>query len=1261
MSTAFLEEGKMSVAVKKNRWTRRLSGELLAEIQIGARNHLPTLSIPRSMATSIGHLQSPSTSRPNSSRSGSSHSRYTPIGTLAGNDLGKSLAYVPPISEKDCMDELKEVLRKPLENVSRQRLRAILYGFRRKGGIENRISAQHMNSVLQEHEVRLSSRIVMLIRKGFEGKFGIDFESLWKLMCHAQALTGRDSVVCLYGTDKPPAVSRKQSVSGTGMDPRDQELINRLKHQFMSSRDHNLNEIRDLCEERDTLHHGILPSRVLRKICEEQRLPVSKPLLGLLLARCDDEKNGQISWTDFVGLLEKAYSDLPEPQGMTKPTKMRPGSGSADNNHLPSIHEKPRKGSGNKRKPAQRVTAKGKPPAGKPQPVSNPPPEDYLSNDEVDPLNASSGSSISKNSSGGESISLSGQFGSDLKEAADGEEPQIEREEKEETTEMKQESDEAGNVKGVEGISNGQAGVAESDSVDQNESSDKSKEPLNGGGSTSSLPPSGAKNKNEDKSHGKLRPLSGLADKIKAKVNKKTSKKDASKDATTGDSINNEPKDGVVKEEEQTESQPNGSELQTGATGHKTDGAPSLLQEDEKTPEEKKREGEEQIVGKDESNTTPQELKNEPEPDVVEYKAADKSLRFYKPDAYKGVEEPSQAPSQTLKLDWVYGYQGNDCRNNLYSLATGELVYFSANIVVLYDPLELTQRHYLAHESAVKSVAVHTNGTTVASGQAQAGTAMACVHIWNATNLQTVLVLGKAFFENGVTCLDFAASHGFLLAVDASTHPVLSVWDWKNGERLASTTLGTDVVCQVRFQPKDPSVIVSVGKEHLVFWNLDKEGGRLAEKIKPNYERNNKAKYVICVAFRPNGDIVTGDSNGTVYIWPRKSNTISHTLSHIHEGPVFALHFLRGLLLTGGRDGNLFAWTLGSRGAQNLSNNGLDANAGGVRVLAIAGSRIFIGTTMNCIFSLGITPSGPPFDSLTKRLIVTQGHYDEVNGLASLRKEPFHNHFLSVGYDGVIALIDGSGHTHLWRHWMKGINLLCVDAAVTSEFLAVGTREASLLLMSYNTSGCEEISKETVPEASPIVCIKFSPDGKNLVAGDEAGTVHVFQILKSGKQLKLCHHCKGHQGSIKSFDWSSDGRFVRSSSLLGEYYVWNMESFQQETNLKSRRNLDWGSSQSLHGFHCKGLWGEGSSSVTAVDVNKKQLLVAGMEDSKLDIHHFPSTKSDLKTSIPVLSGVSNLRFLSNEDRLVSVGGKSCCSLQWTVETEEEQVTSDQQP
>jgi microtubule-associated protein-like 1/2 len=36
---------------------------------------------------------------------------------------------------------------------------------------------------------------------------------------------------------------------------------------------------------------------------------------------------------------------------------------------------------------------------------------------------------------------------------------------------------------------------------------------------------------------------------------------------------------------------------------------------------------------------------------------------------------PLPAPKEQLKLDWVYGYRGRDCRSNLYLLPTGELIY----------------------------------------------------------------------------------------------------------------------------------------------------------------------------------------------------------------------------------------------------------------------------------------------------------------------------------------------------------------------------------------------------------------------------------------------------------------------------------------------------------------------------------------------------------------------------------------------------------
>lgn len=49
-----------------------------------------------------------------------------------------------------------------------------------------------------------------------------------------------------------------------------------------------------------------------------------------------------------------------------------------------------------------------------------------------------------------------------------------------------------------------------------------------------------------------------------------------------------------------------------------------------------------------------------------------------------------------------YGYRGRDCRSNLHLLPTGEMVYFVAAAVVLYNVEEQSQRHYLGHTDDVK-------------------------------------------------------------------------------------------------------------------------------------------------------------------------------------------------------------------------------------------------------------------------------------------------------------------------------------------------------------------------------------------------------------------------------------------------------------------------------------------------------------------------------------------------------------------------------
>ncbi|XP_076095703.1 77 kDa echinoderm microtubule-associated protein-like [Mytilus galloprovincialis] len=67
------------------------------------------------------------------------------------------------------------------------------------------------------------------------------------------------------------------------------------------------------------------------------------------------------------------------------------------------------------------------------------------------------------------------------------------------------------------------------------------------------------------------------------------------------------------------------------------------------------------------------------------------------------VDKEVTTPDQKLQLEYVFGYRGRDCRSNLYYL-NGEVIYFCAGVVVLHNPEEQTQRHYLGHTDDVLKV-----------------------------------------------------------------------------------------------------------------------------------------------------------------------------------------------------------------------------------------------------------------------------------------------------------------------------------------------------------------------------------------------------------------------------------------------------------------------------------------------------------------------------------------------------------------------------
>lgn len=65
------------------------------------------------------------------------------------------------------------------------------------------------------------------------------------------------------------------------------------------------------------------------------------------------------------------------------------------------------------------------------------------------------------------------------------------------------------------------------------------------------------------------------------------------------------------------------------------------------------------------------------------------------------------APDSRLQLEWVYGYRGHQCRNNLYYNANGEVVYFVAGTGIVLNAAERKQRFFLGHsDDIIRSVMV---------------------------------------------------------------------------------------------------------------------------------------------------------------------------------------------------------------------------------------------------------------------------------------------------------------------------------------------------------------------------------------------------------------------------------------------------------------------------------------------------------------------------------------------------------------------------
>ncbi|XP_075248370.1 echinoderm microtubule-associated protein-like 2 isoform X2 [Convolutriloba macropyga] len=659
-----------------------------------------------------------------------------------------------------------------------------------------------------------------------------------------------------------------------------------------------------------------------------------------------------------------------------------------------------------------------------------------------------------------------------------------------------------------------------------------------------------------------------------------------------------------------------------------------------------------------------------------------RSINLQGPNEFiKGrIHQIGELPEEELSVEWVFGYRGKDCRNNLHVVSTGEVCYFTAAIAVLYNTTELTQRHYVEHSAEIKSMALHPDKITLATGQGMGimdnslmDNYLPHIRVWNSINLETLAVIGEDLFTKSINNVCFSKMDGgyHLCAIDESAEHLITIWDWKQDPiiPLAQQHTYLESVVALEYHPS-ANMVVTCSKENLTFWNIEEQTSEHNSRRNPSdsyddgvklmnqegstfhklrlfkrsatFDLVEKPKQVTSVVFLPDSSLVSGDSNGNLIMWDLYSCRILRVCKAALDGPVSSIVYntLTDTLFIGGVHSPLLLQMDPNTFTRVSSNNGIVDVVGGIRTMAFdPAGNIYIGTTKNCILTSEKDHTNFTFASM--------GHSRELWGLCV---DGEREKFLTCGSDRLLIY---------WNkrqaEWYKEVDYGCVSAAFHPIYslLAVGTDAGRWFALNTST---RDIITMHADSKDQFNCMTFSPNGKRLAIGAQDSGIYIYRLDEQDNgaiRFSKMGKCIGHTSYVTHLDWSVDSQVLRSNSGNHELLYWSVNYCKQLVNSDVTANTEWASSTCTLDFTTIGIWPEGyeGSEINSTDVSCDQNLVATGDDSHLvKIFNYPSflPKAQFRCGFGHGSHVSRVRFLPPDGKnLVSTGGIDSSIILWS--------------
>ncbi|KAF1755343.1 hypothetical protein GCK72_021912 [Caenorhabditis remanei] len=595
-----------------------------------------------------------------------------------------------------------------------------------------------------------------------------------------------------------------------------------------------------------------------------------------------------------------------------------------------------------------------------------------------------------------------------------------------------------------------------------------------------------------------------------------------------------------------------------------------------------------------------------------------KTVQVPVPTGYENIDPTGDQnpPAVKVTLKHVYSYRGKDVRSNIEMLPTGELVFFSANLVILMNITgdDRSQRIYHGHTCDVKCIALHPNKILVASGQSSCHSSEkalktehtspvespeelvkqlemehteAHVRIWDTVKLTTLMILNG--FEKGICHVAFSRtdSGGLLAVVDDSLKHTMSIWSWQKGKRDGEVKAANDLVFECKWHPTIRNLIVLYGKGHFSFFNYDPATGVLVKSV-ATFEGRDKPKTVLSLCFGGDGQVVTGDSNGSISIWDPKTFRTLKQAHSVHPGGVYSLALAKsGKLLSGGKDRIISEWDVNDlvRSRRPIE---LPDEKGFPRVILQSGTDLVIGTSSNTLL---------------------HGNLENPGNLASLIEgDPGDlTSLLTCGSNQLITTSQ-CGTVRIWNHTEKRVefskkfmdSVECADVDATQTHVILGFAGGLWNVINISKHQTIEEKKEG---SQAISAVKFTPVGGTFAVATKDPSLTVYRIDGS-KNLLIVARIHHLPAPLIAMDFSTDSQYLRAQSTGAHLLFWSKTG--EICDGSAVRDVKWASTRVKIGFETALVAHSSNGQISTVSQNE-DLVAVGMENGTLRVYQSPVT------------------------------------------------------